>query len=79
MTKRPEPNRYVMLNLFQHLISFFCLKQRHLSYPPLPTGRQALQKGGIPPFGKKGLGEIFTMVCLSNYELLSNLNGNDVN
>jgi hypothetical protein len=40
MTKRPEPNRNVMLNLFQHLV-FFYLQQMHLSSPSLPTGRQA--------------------------------------
>jgi hypothetical protein len=27
--------------------------------PPLPAGRQVLQKGGIPLFEKEGLGEIF--------------------
>jgi len=36
--------------------------------PTLP-----LQKGGIPLFGKEGLGEIFTTICLFNYGLLSNL------
>jgi hypothetical protein len=35
--------------------------------PTLP-----LQKGGIPLFGKEGLGEIFTTICLFNYGLLSN-------
>jgi hypothetical protein len=28
MTERPEPNHYVMLNLFQHLICFFCFHPR---------------------------------------------------
>jgi len=37
--------------------------------PTLP-----LQKGGIPLFGKEGLGEIFTTICLFNYGLLSNCN-----
>ncbi|OGP88749.1 MAG: hypothetical protein A2157_07060 [Deltaproteobacteria bacterium RBG_16_47_11] len=31
-----------------------------------------LQKGGIPLFGKEGLGEIFGRKCLLNYGLLSN-------
>jgi len=34
--------------------------------PTLP-----LQKGGIPLFGKEGLGEIFATICLFNYGLLS--------
>jgi hypothetical protein len=34
-----------MLNLFQHLIYFFCFQQTHLSSPSLPTGRQA--QGGV--------------------------------
>jgi hypothetical protein len=43
------------------------------SFPPLPTGRQALRKGGIPPlFGKEGLGEIFRKICLLNYCLFIN-------
>jgi hypothetical protein len=29
-------------------------------------------KGGIPLFGKEKLGEIFGIICLFNYELLSN-------
>ena len=39
------------------------------SSPPLPTGRQALQKG-VPcfaGFGKEGLGEIFGRIFLLNY------------
>jgi len=39
--------------------------------PPLPTDGQALRKGGIPLFGKEGLGEIFGRVYLINYGLLS--------
>ena len=35
--------------------------------PTLP-----LQKGGISPLGKRGVGEIFTTLCLFNYGLLSN-------
>ncbi len=35
--------------------------------PDLP-----LLKGGIPLFGKEGLGEIFGRICLFNYGLLSN-------
>ncbi len=31
-----------------------------------------LQKGGIPLFGKEGLGEIFATMCLLNYGFLSN-------
>ena len=34
--------------------------------PDLP-----LLKGGIPLFGKEGLGEIFGRICLFNYGLLS--------
>jgi hypothetical protein len=34
--------------------------------PSLP-----LQKGGIPLFGKEGLGEILEGACLVNYGLLS--------
>jgi len=40
----------------------------------LPSGPEALlgrrQKGGIPLFGKEGLGEIFGSICLLNYGLL---------
>ena len=35
--------------------------------PTLP-----LQKGEFPLFGKEGLGEIFTTICLFNYGFLSN-------
>ena len=42
---------------------------------PLPSGPEALlgrrQKGGIPLFGKEGLGKIFWRICLLNYGLLS--------
>ena len=42
---------------------------------PLPSGPEALlgrrQKGGIPLFGKEGSGEIFGMICLVSYGLLS--------
>jgi hypothetical protein len=49
MTKGPESNRHVMLNLGLmkiRLVSafdllFFCFQQTHLSSPSLPTGRQA--------------------------------------
>jgi hypothetical protein len=48
--------------------------------PPLPTGRQALPKGGtISLFGKGGIGEIFRryvfsiMDSLVSHELLSHL------
>jgi hypothetical protein len=34
--------------------------------PSLP-----LQKGGIPLFGKEGLGEIFGRICFLNYGILS--------
>jgi putative FmdB family regulatory protein len=44
---------------------------------PLPSGPEALlgrrQKGGIPLFGKEGLGEISGRICLLNYGLLGNL------
>jgi len=40
----------------------------------LPSGPEALlgrrQKGGIPLFGKEGLGEIFGSIYLLNYGLL---------
>jgi len=36
--------------------------------PALP-----LPKGGIPLFGKEGLGEIFGKMCLFNYGLLGNI------
>jgi hypothetical protein len=32
-----------------------------------------LLNGGIPLFGKEGLGEIFGKICLFNYGLPSNL------
>jgi len=37
MTKRPEPNRYVMLKLFQHLFAYFLLSAGIVH--PTPTGR----------------------------------------
>jgi len=40
----------------------------------IPARREALlgrrQKGGIPLFGKEGLGEISGRICLLNYGLL---------
>src|SRR4030042_986654 len=33
MTKRPEPNRHVMLNLFQHLVYFFSAFSRRTFHP----------------------------------------------
>jgi hypothetical protein len=47
------------------------MDNRRPSSPPLPTGRQASQKGDFPLFGKEGLGEIFTTICLFNYGLVS--------
>jgi len=40
MTKRPELNRHVMLNLFQHLVSFF-LFSADAPFIPVPAYRQA--------------------------------------
>jgi hypothetical protein len=40
MTKRPEPNPLVMLNLFQHLVGFFLLSA-DASFIPVPAYRQA--------------------------------------
>jgi hypothetical protein len=33
MTKRPEPNRHVMLNLFQHLVCLFSAFSRRIFHP----------------------------------------------
>ena len=33
MTKRPEPNPHVMLNLFQHLVCFFSAFSRRIFHP----------------------------------------------
>jgi len=33
MTKRPEPNRHVMLNLFQHLVCLFSAFNRRIFHP----------------------------------------------
>jgi hypothetical protein len=38
MTKRPEPNRHVMLNLFQHLVCFFLLSADTPFIPVHRTG-----------------------------------------
>src|SRR4030042_3347521 len=38
MTKGPEPNRYVMLNLFQHLVCFFLLSADAPFIPVHRTG-----------------------------------------
>jgi len=38
MTKRPEPNRHVMLNLFQHLVCFFLLSAEAPENPVHRTG-----------------------------------------
>jgi hypothetical protein len=38
MTKRPEPNRHVMLNLFQHLVCFFLLSAEAPFIPVHRTG-----------------------------------------
>jgi len=38
MTKRPEPNRHVMLNLFQHLVCFFLLSAETPFIPVYRTG-----------------------------------------
>ncbi|MDP2971102.1 MAG: hypothetical protein Q8P64_18125 [Deltaproteobacteria bacterium] len=40
MTKRPEPNPLVMLNLFQHLVGFFLLSA-DVSFITIPAYRQA--------------------------------------
>jgi len=39
MTKRPEPNRHVMLNLFQHLVYFSAFSIR--TFHPRPCLPQA--------------------------------------
>ncbi|MDP2970300.1 MAG: hypothetical protein Q8P64_13995, partial [Deltaproteobacteria bacterium] len=44
MTKRPEPNPLVMLNLFQHLVGFFLLSA-DASFIPAPAYRRQAQKG----------------------------------
>jgi hypothetical protein len=41
------------------------------SSPPLPTGRQALQKGGISPLWQRGVRGDFRMICLLNYGLIN--------
>jgi hypothetical protein len=33
MTKRPEPNRHVMLNLFQHLVCLFSAFSKRIFHP----------------------------------------------
>src|SRR4030067_3468749 len=38
MTKGPQPNRYVMLNLFQHLVCFFLLSADAPFIPVHRTG-----------------------------------------
>ena len=38
MTKKPEPNRHVMLNLFQHLVCFFLLSAEAPFIPVHRTG-----------------------------------------
>jgi hypothetical protein len=46
MTKRPEPNPLVMLNLFQHLVGFFLLSA-DASFIPVPAYRQAGTEKGF--------------------------------
>jgi hypothetical protein len=38
MTKRPEPNRHVMLNLFQHLVCLFSAFSRRIFHFRLQEG-----------------------------------------
>jgi len=44
----------------------------HPSFPPLPTGGQALHKEGIPLFDKEALGEIFRKIYFYNWSLFIN-------
>ncbi len=44
------------------------------NFPPLPIGRQALQRAGIPLFGKEGLGEILEEHVFSIVDSLVNQN-----
>jgi hypothetical protein len=46
MTKKPEPNPLVMLNLFQHLVGFFLLSA-DASFIPVPAYRRQAQEGAF--------------------------------
>ena len=68
MTKRPKPNRHVMLNLFQQLIYFFCFHQTHLSSPFIGPGFQmGFQQVGI----KEIINKIFEDPFLSSLSSLA--------
>ena len=58
--KRPEPNHYVVLNLFQHLVCFFLLSA-HTPFIPVPAYRRQAQDGVFRCDLNKILGDAFRM------------------
>jgi hypothetical protein len=65
-----ESKPHLFNKLTSQSIIVWTLETKFLLLSPA-YGGQALQKGGIPLFGKEGLGEISSTICLLNYGFLS--------
>jgi hypothetical protein len=64
MTKRPEPNRHVMLNLFQHLVCFFLLSADAPFIPVHRTGFSGAISNKKLAMERNGYIENFAMLIL---------------
>ena len=73
MTKGPEPNRYVMLNLFQHLVCFFLLSADAPFIPVHRTGFSGATLIILLPLQEESF-SYFTIEIVKDFRLTVSLN-----